>query len=90
MKLDIEKKPIIQTKVMISQINNTVHDQQMKENLPKFVQLQLTYLGKGKYALLANQYESDNHKIIKTKTLKDGNKGIIFDYVFTKFFKIAD
>ena len=89
MNLDLEKCPIFQLKSLICDINDAFHNSKMNNDLPKFVQLNLKDIGKNKYSLNADQYDSESFKVIKTKEIKTGDKYDLTHYVFEKFFKIS-
>lgn len=90
MKLDLQKAPINQTKSMINEINNVFHQQKMDNNLEKFVQLKLKHMGKGKYVLIANRYDSCDFVVRDSKNLFHGNRHEMLEFVFSKFYKLAD
>ena len=90
MNLDLEKCPIFQLKILISDINDAFHNIKMDRDLPKFTQLRLKSLGKNKYSLNADQHDSKSFKVIKTKEVRSGSKYDLTHYVFEKFFKIKE
>ena len=90
MRLDLEKCPIIQLKSLINNINDIFHDQKMNQDLPKFVQFKLNHIGKGKYRLTAEQYDSETYKHLKTKELNVGNRYDLTHFVFDKFYTVKE
>ena len=62
MNLDLEKCPIFQLKSLICDINDAFHNSKMNNDLPTFAQLNLKSIGKNKYSLNADQYDSKSFK----------------------------